>query len=162
MSRMNFSELTPEEVLMLAIDVEASNGTRLRTFAELFADYTPDVAKLFAEMADEEDEHKGQLEATYERRFGGVPQKVSEEDVPNVIEAFELDDGEQFVFNAMNLRRALQIVLAVEYQAESFYWDACSSTVDPEMRELYRQLAEFENGHMTWIERRLEGIGGSE
>ena len=52
--------------------------------------------------------------------------------------------------------------LAVEYQAESFYWDACSSTVDPEMRELYRQLAEFENGHMTWIERRLEGIGGSE
>ncbi|MCH8043525.1 MAG: ferritin family protein [Planctomycetes bacterium] len=158
MPQQSFSELTAEEVLLLAIDVERSNGIRLRTFSELFVDYAPDAAKLFAEMADEEDEHGRLLEATYKRRFGEAQRTVTEDDVQEVIEAHDLDDGEHLVFDDMNLRRALQIILKAEHQAEAFYRQATRAASDPELEELFRQLAEFEDGHVQWIETRLETL----
>jgi rubrerythrin len=161
MSAKNYNELTPQEILMLAIDVEESNGTRLRTFAELFADYAPDSAALFAEIADEEDQHARQLETAFERRFGELQRTVTEQDVQEVVEAYDLDDGEHLVFDDLNLRRALKIVLAAERRAEDFYRRAVEGATDPELRELYRQLAEFEDGHVQWIEARLASLGGS-
>lgn len=155
MPQQSFSELTAEEVLMLAIDVERSNGSRLRTFSELFVDYAPDAAKLFAEMADEEDEHGRLLEGVYERRFSEAQRTVQEADVQEVIEAHDLDDGEHLVFDDMNLRRALQIVLKSERHAEEFYRQATLAASDPELKELFQQLTEFEDGHVQWIVRPL-------
>ncbi len=157
----NYNELTPEEILMLAIDVEESNGTRLRGFAELFADYAPDAAALFAEMADEEDQHARQLEAAFERRFGELHQAIAEDDVTETVEAHDLDDGEHMVFDDLNLRRALEMVLKAERGAETFYREALAGTSDPELAELFRQLAEFEDGHVQWIESRLAALGES-
>ncbi|MAG94469.1 MAG: hypothetical protein CMJ48_12065 [Planctomycetaceae bacterium] len=161
MSLKNFGELTPEEVMTLAINVEESNGTRLRTFADLFSDYAPDVAGLFAEMADEEDQHRDQLKVASDRRFGEYDCVVTEEDVWEVVEPFDLEAGEHFVFDDMTLRRALESVLAAEIRAEAFYRQACEGAKDPDLQELFRQLAEFEDGHVQWIEKRLESLGGT-
>ena len=161
MSLKNYDELTPDEILMLAIDVEESNGIRLRNFAELFADFAPDAAALFAEMADEEDQHAHQLETAFMRRFGELRRTVTEDDVREVVEAHDLDDGEHQVFDDLNFRRALEIVLKAEQDAEAFYRRAVKGATDPELGELYRQLAEFEDGHVQWIEARLDALGGS-
>ena len=161
MPHKSFGELTSEEVLMLAISIEESNGTRLRTFAELFADYTPDAGKLFAEMADEEDQHTHQLEVAYERQFGERRRTITENDVKGVIEAHDLDDAEYLVFDDMTLRRVLETILKTEHEAEAFYRQAQEKVADPELAELYRQLAEFEDGHVQWIETRLDSLGES-
>ena len=59
----SINELGPEEVLMVAIDVEVANGEKLDGFAEAFSDYAPQVSSLFAEMASFEDDHTRRLEA---------------------------------------------------------------------------------------------------
>jgi rubrerythrin len=161
MPRKSFSELTPEEVLMLAIDVEGANGTRLRMFADLFSDYAPDAALIFSEIADDEDLHKSQLEMAYEKRFGELSCTVTEEDVLDPIETFDIDDAEHTVFDNLTMRRALETVLASEQQAEDFYRKAMGRAVDSDLGELYRQLAEFEDGHVQWIESRLDALGES-
>lgn len=157
----NFRELTPEDVLALAINIEESNGTRLRLFAELFADYAPEAAAVFAEMASEEDEHHLQLETAYKQRYGELRRAVAEEDVQEIIEAHDLDDAEHMVFDDLSLRRVLETVLAAEHKAVAFYRQALEEADDEELGKVYRQLAEFEDGHVQAIEARLEALGES-
>ncbi len=161
MPSKDFSDLTPEEVLALAIDVEVTNGTRLRTYAELFADYAPEPAALFAEMADEEDQHAKQLETVCIRRFGEVRRTVKQGDVADVVEAHELDDGEHLVFDDLSLVRALEIVLKAETDAEAFYRHASEAATDEELKEMFEQLAAFEDGHVQWVEAKLDELGRS-
>ena len=157
----SFRELSPQDVLALAINIEEANGTRLRLFAELFADYAPEVAALFAEMAAEEDEHRLQLETQYKQRYGELRQTVAEEDVQEIIEAHDLDDAEHMVFDDLSLRRVLETVLAAEHQAVAFYRQALEGSDDEELGEVYRQLAEFEDEHVQLLEARLAALGGS-
>lgn len=157
----SFRELTPEQVLMLAIDVEEANGARLRTFADLFADYVPDAADLFAEMAAEEDEHRRQLETAYQQRYGELRRLLAEDDVLEVIEAADLDDAEHQVFDTLSLRRALETVLAAEQQAQAFYRQALENTDEFGLQAIYRELSVFETDHIQGIEARLQALEGS-
>ena len=161
MANKDFRELTPEEVLMLAIDVEESNGTRLRAFAGLFADHAPEAAALFSEMADEEDEHRRVLEGAFRERHGELRRTIREDDVPEVVEAADLDDAEHQVFDTLSLRRALELVRSAELHAQDFYRRALENTDVPELQALFRELSEFEDGHVQQIEARLEALGGS-
>lgn len=65
-------ELKPEEVLMLAIDVERISGKRLRQFADFFADRSAEAAGLFAEMAAEVEGHCRRLQNLYEQRYAAI------------------------------------------------------------------------------------------
>ena len=161
MSPMSFRELTPEQVVMLAIDVEEANGNRLRIFSDLFADYAPEAAEIFSEMAAEEDLHRGRLEAVYERRHGELQRTVGEADVRDVIEPHDLDDAEHVVFDSLSVRRALEVVLAAEHQALAFYRQAQENTDERDLRELYRELADFEAVHVRRIQAKLDALEGS-
>lgn len=145
---------------MLAIDVEEANGERLRTFADLYSDYAPEVAALLSQLASEEDRHRLQLEETYQRRYGASQRTLGQPDVREVIEAHDLDDAEHLVFDSLSLRRALETVLAVERQARDFYRQAAESAVEPELKSLYQELGGFETSHVQWIEERLKEIRG--
>ena len=160
MERRSIHELTPREVLAVGIDVEEANGTRLRTFADLFADYAPEASELFTKMAEEEDEHAKQLEKIYKDRFGEIERSITQEDVLEVIESHDLDSGEHLVFDDMTLRRALQVTLAAELQAQAFYREARANTEAPELQALFTQLSDFEADHVQGIELRLEALGG--
>lgn len=160
MGLRDFRTLKPEEVLLLAIDVEEANGERLRTFAALFADYVPEAAGVLSQMASEEDEHRCRLEEVYQRRYGALQRTLGEEEVRGVIEAHDLDDAEHLVFDSLTMRRVLEAILVVERQAQAFYQRAAESTVEPELRALYQELAGFEDLHVQQVEKRLEEIGG--
>lgn len=161
MTRRSIRDLTPQEVLIVGIDVEEANGTRLRTFADMFTDYAPEASELFNEMAIEEDEHGAQLEKLFEQRFGELNKTITQDDVLEVIEAHDLDSGEHFVFDDMTLRKALEITLAAELQAQAFYREARRNTDEPELQEIFLQLSEFETHHVNVIEARLEALGGT-
>lgn len=161
MVRKSIGDLTPEEVLMVGIDVEESNGTRLRTFAGLFGDYAPEAAELFAEMAAEEDEHRDRLAELYRQRHGELRRTIGQDEVLEVIESHDLDDAEHLVFDTITMRRALEMVLAAELQAQAFYRQARENTSEPELQELFTQLSEFEADHVQGIEARIAALGES-
>ena len=140
---------------MVAIDIEEVNGIRLRNFADLFADNSPDAAQGFAMMALEEEEHRAQLEEGYKQRYGDVRRTVGQDDVREVIEAHELPDGELQVFEGLSLRQALKAVIAAELEAQDFYKRALTRTDDPDLQALFHKLGEFEAGHVQLMETRI-------
>lgn len=161
MPRRSLHELSPEEVLMVAIDIEEVNGVRLRNFAELFADNSPDAAKVFAMMALEEDQHCAQLEEVYKQRYGEIRRTLGQDDVREVVEAHELPDGELQVFDGLSLRQALKTVLAAELEAQSFYKKARELTEDPDLQALFHNLGDFETEHVQSMETRIAALGES-
>ena len=66
----NFSDLTEREVLALAIANEEEDGRIYPDFAEGLRDDYPARAKVFTEMAAEEDEHRRWLIELYRQKFG--------------------------------------------------------------------------------------------
>ena len=146
---------------MLAIDVEQVNGTRLRNFADLFADHSPEAAGVFAEMAAEEDLHRSQLESLHVQQYGTIQRTLAQDEVPEVVEAHDLDDAEHQVFDSLSLRQALETVLAAEHQAQNFYRQALEQTAEPHLQALFRELSSFEGDHAQRIEERLRALRGS-
>ncbi len=159
--RRRVSELRADEVLMLAIDVEVSNGNQLRSFAERFADTSARTATLFAGMASEEDQHRDQLQEIYKQRYGDKPQTVGTDDVRESIEELELPD-DVGVFDDLTLRRAIELVLEAELRVQGFYREAAKNAEDAELRLLFKELGEFETNHVQTVEARLEELADRE
>ncbi len=160
-SRGSLNDLSPDEVLMVAIDVEVVNGNRLRDFAARFADTSADTATLFSGMASEEDQHRDQLREIYKQRYGDNPQTVGEDDVHEVIEETELPE-DVGVFDSLTLRQALEMVLEAEIKAQGFYREAAKKSEDAGLRALFQELGDFEGNHVHWIEARLEALAERE
>ena len=150
-----FENLSAQEVLSLAINVERANASRFRSFAAVFGGYDEKVARRFAELAAEEDQHEAILRKRYETHFGSEVLPIQESDVSGVIEAIDLDDGEHQVFDSMTPRKVYELTLAAEQYAHTFYERALEQTEDPELAALYRELCELEEGHEGWVEERL-------
>lgn len=162
MGLRKITEMSPEEVLMVAVDVEETNGTQLRVFADMFDDYAPEAAALFTEMAAEEDAHKAKLTHIFEERYGKFEQKLTEQDVAEVIEAHDIDDGEHGVFNDLTLRRAFECSLKAEVGAQEFYSNAADRTDVPEVKALFNELANFEDDHVRRLKERIAELGGEQ
>jgi rubrerythrin len=154
MSR-TFESLSPMEVLALAIHLEQSNSRRFRTFAEVFQGYDPEVAKRFEELAAEEDLHEQLLDAQFRKSFGGALPPLDQVDIADVVEAVDLDDGEHLIFDTLKPRRVYELALKAELGAQDFYRRAIEKAGDATLAALYRQLAEMETGHASFLEEKL-------
>lgn len=64
------SELDERELLALAISAEEEDGRVYLDFAEGLRDKYPDSAKVFVDMAAEENEHRRSLIDIFAQRFG--------------------------------------------------------------------------------------------
>ncbi len=51
--------------------------------------------------------------------------------------------------------RALQVALQAELAAQSYYSGLVQNTKEGPLRRLYRELAEMEDGHVAYIQRKL-------
>ena len=112
-------------------------------------------------MAYEEDQHSLRLKTAYERRYGELRQSVTEKDVQDIVEPFDLDDAEHHVFGTLTLRRTLEALLTTKQQAQGFYRQALEKADEGELQALFRELADFEADHLQWIEARLDALGES-
>ncbi len=148
--------------LLRAIQIEARNGGVYDSLAQLFEGYEDSVTAIFREMATEERQHGAELEKRYRERFGRVPSPA--EAPKEVIEAPDLDDPEALIFDSMTIEQALEAGLRAELMAREFYSREASRTSDPGLRELYRELGEFEETHVRLLNDRLaekRRVGGS-
>ena len=77
----NFTELSEKELLALAISSEEEDGRIFADFAEGLRDNYPASAKVFDDMAAEENEHRRQLIDLFVAKFGDHIPLVRRQDV---------------------------------------------------------------------------------
>ncbi len=149
--------ILPSEVvrqtLLRAVQIENRNGELYDSLAQIFEGYEEPVRAIFLEMAHEERAHGVELKKHYQSRFGTVPLLTTEP--KELIETPDLEDAEALVFDSMTPEAALQIGLHAEEAAREFYLKEVARTSDPELRQLYRELGEFEETHVRVLQQKL-------
>jgi erythrin-vacuolar iron transport family protein len=139
----NFSDLTEQEVLALAITNEEEDSRIYRGFAEGLREQFPSSAKVFDEMAEEEVHHRTMLYDLYRQKFGEYLPLIRRQDVKGFLHPKQplwltrplgLDDVRKFAEN-------------MEYEAERYYRKAAKNARDASVRQLLIELAEAESSH---------------
>ena len=164
-TKRDFASLTAQEALQVAIFIEQRNSSIYRQFTELFAGFgDPDsreMAAVFEEMASEEIEHGRLLEEKYFERYGDARCTITDQDIAELVELPNLPDGNIFAIartgaSPVPSSHALKVALAAELAARRFYAFLVDVTPDPAMRDLYVELAEFEDDHVETVRRKIE------
>jgi rubrerythrin len=162
--KREFTALTPQEALHVAIFIEERNAELYQQFAELFAEFKdPDsleIAQVFWDMAIEERSHGTMLQERYFDRYGTQACVVTEEDVCELLEVPKLESGELFAVGRGNAtiaprKAALQVALDAEETALRYYAQLVERTTDRNLRSTYAELANFEADHTEFLRRKL-------
>lgn len=163
--KRDFASLTAQEALHVAIFIEERNAEIYTQFAELFAEFRDSeslqMAQVFWDMAEEERHHGTMLQERYFERYGTQHCIVTEEDIRDLIEVPKLDNGEIFAIIRSNTQhspyyKALEIALTAEESAQRFYARLIPRTDDEALQNIYRELAEFEDGHSKFLRGKIE------
>jgi rubrerythrin len=142
LGRKRFRDLSEQEVLALAISSEEDDARIYRSYAErLRADY-PQSAALFEGMAAEEDDHRRQLIALHQRRFGATIPLIRREHVSGYYARRPV-----WLVENLGLERMRAEAAAMEQEAGRFYQAAAARTGDAETRRLLGDLAAAEAHH---------------
>ncbi len=153
----SFSDLSPREVLALALDVERNNAQRIQKLADLHIGRDVAVQRVLLEMRDEELEHERMLEEVWRGRFGDEAKPpIKEIEVREVIEVVDVEAGMEFPLDETDVSDALDLVHRAELAAEAFYRGAAAATDDDELRALFSELADLEAAHINHVEERQQ------
>lgn len=173
--KREFSSLTSQEALHVAIFIEERNAELYGQFAEMFAELKdPDsleIAQVFWDMSTEERSHGTRLQELYFERYGTQACVVTEEDIREMIEVPRLENSDIFALarakgSIAPGKAALQIALDSERTAMRYYAQLVDKTRDRTLRQTYTELASFEEGHTQFLEKKLaeakRAVGGTE
>jgi len=143
-----FSELTEQEILALAISAEEEDARIYADYAEgLKADF-PASAKVFTEMAAEENEHRRQLIELHRAKFGEHIPLIRRHDVRGFARHEPL-----WIVRPLGLDRVRKQAEIMEFEARRFYERALTRASDAGVRKLLGDLAEAERSHITLAQR---------
>ena len=138
----NLKDLTPEEVLALAIASEEEDGRIYADLAERTRKDYPDTARMLQTMHDEENGHRRRLIELYQSRFGQHIPLIRRQDVRGFLTRKPL-----WLTRSLTVELIRQEIESMERQAQSFYNMAASQTTDAEVRKLLGDLAAEEGKH---------------
>ncbi|MCB1383485.1 MAG: rubrerythrin family protein [Notoacmeibacter sp.] len=148
-SKRSFDSLTEQEVLALAISSEEDDGRIYRAYADGLRDEYPASAKVFDEMAEEEDNHRRRLIEMHRKRFGETIPLIRREHVRGYYER-----KPDWLVRPLGLDKVRTMAESMEEQAHRFYLEAAGRSSDAETRKLLGDLAAAEKAHET-LARRL-------
>ena len=98
--KREFSSLTSQEALHVAIFIEERNAELYGQFAEMFAELKDpeslEIAQVFWDMSNEERSHGTRLQELYFERFGTQACVVTEDDIREMIEMLWMPRLEEF------------------------------------------------------------------
>lgn len=144
---IDFAKLSLMDALDLAILVEDEARERYEDLAaQMELHRTPEAAKFFRYMVENEAKHGRELLARRIQRFGDTPQAVSRAMIFD-IEAPDYDAARAF----MSPRNAMKAALASEVKAYEFFVAALPSLTDPEVRALFKELGDEEIDHQNLV-----------
>ncbi len=155
-------DLSPQEVLALAISVERSNRQALDNYAHMFDGYDTEVAQRFRVLAEEESKHEQLLRKKAQELFGGNLPSVDGFDVQEVVEALDMDDSEHLIFDSLKARKVYELALQAEKKAQDFYREAGRHTTNKALATLFAELGGMEDDHAGWLQAQLNKEKNSE
>jgi rubrerythrin len=135
------AELTEREILALAISSEEEDSRIYMTFAEDLTERYPASAKMFVEMAAEEEGHRHRLLKLYQQRFGSRLPPIRREDVKGFLRRRPI-----WLTRNLPLDTIRKEAENMEFQAVRFYDKAAECATDVGVRKLLGDLAAAERG----------------
>jgi rubrerythrin len=144
----NFSDLTEQELLALAITLEEEDSRTYADFAESVRENYPGTAKMFSVMADEENGHRHRLLDLYRKKFGEHIPLIRRQDVRGFVQRKPI-----WLNTPLRLEQIRGQVSAMEVETRRFYERAAALAEDAGIRQLLDDLAEEEASH---VERAAE------
>jgi rubrerythrin len=149
-----FSDLTEQEVLALAITNEEEDNRIYLGFAEGLREQFPASAKVFEEMAAEEVHHRSMLYDLYRKKFGDYLPLVRRQDVKGFIQ----QKSSLWLMRPLGLDDVRKYAETMEFEAERFYRKAAETARDVSVRQLLVELADAEAGHESLAHKLTEQI----
>jgi erythrin-vacuolar iron transport family protein len=149
LARRDFSDLSEQEIVALAISAEEEDMRIYATYADGLRETFPASAAVFDDMAEEEDSHRRQLIELHRKRFGETIPLIRREHVRGFYQR-----KPYWLVRPLGLERVRTEAEAMEAQAERFYRKAAERTGDARTRDLLVTLANAERGHES-LARRL-------
>jgi len=142
MTIRNFNDLSEKEVLALAISNEEEDGRIFADFAEGLRENYPASARVFTEMAAEENEHRRMLFDLFVSKFGDHIPLIRRQDVRGWVQRKPIWQLRPLGVDAVR-KQARQM----ENDAAQFYRKAATQTSDAAIRKLMGDLAAAEAAH---------------
>jgi rubrerythrin len=143
-----FAELSEQETLALAISLEEEHGRIYGEYAHGLKDQYPASAKVFEEMAAEENEHRRQLIDMHRERFGDHIPLIRRQDVKGFVVHKPL-----WMTRPLGLDAVRKQAEEIEYETRRFYERAIERTTDARVRKLLGDLAAAEREHESLATR---------
>lgn len=146
--RPSFASLSEQEILALAISSEEDDARIYRAYAEGLSEQFPDSARLFEEMASEEDGHRAALIDLHRKRFGERIPLIRREHVRDWY-----DRRPDWLVRPLGIEKIRAQAERMEEQAYRFYVEAARRVTDASTRKLLGDLAAAEKSHETLAQR---------
>ncbi len=153
--KRKLQDLTPREMLALAVSIEQSNQMALHNFSGMFQGYDEMVSLNFEEMSLEENRHGQLLLQKYNKLFKEPLPEINAFDVEEVVEALDFDDSEHLIFDSLKAKKVYQLVYEAEKRAKNFYDNAARVVKNQELVTLFKELADIEGSHAAWLENKI-------
>jgi rubrerythrin len=144
----NFSDLTEQELLALAITLEEEDSRTYADFAESLRENYPGTARMFSVMADEENGHRHRLLDLYRKKFGEHIPLVRRQDVKGFIERRAV-----WLLRPLGLDKVRVQAELMEAESKRFYTRAARHSTDAAVRQLLGDLAAEERRHEAKAEQ---------
>lgn len=143
-----FKDLTEREILALAISMEEEHGRIYLTYADGLSDDFPASAKVFEELAMEENEHRRMLLDLFEEKFGTTIPLIRSSDVKGFLKHKPV-----WLERPLRLEAVREQAEQIEFETRTFYETALERTSDTSIRKLLGDLAVVEREHQSLAER---------
>ncbi len=140
--KRSFKQLSPAEVLALAISLEEEDGRILQEFARLLRPNYPKAASELDEMRREEDGHRHRLVELFRKKHGEEIPLIYRDDVKGFVRRDPISSIQPW-----DVARIRRYVALMELETGRFYSRAAATASDAEMRQLLGDLAEEERHH---------------
>lgn len=137
-----FDSLGEQEILALAIGSEEEDARIYRAYADGLRESYPAAARMFREMAREEDAHRRRLIDRHRARFGEEIPLIRREHVRGYFERTP-----DWLVRPLGIEKTRAMAKRMEDQAARFYAAAAGRVGNAKTRKLLGDLAAAEAGH---------------
>ena len=144
----DFSELTEQELLALAITLEEEDNRTYGDLAEAMRETYPGTARMFTAMAEEEDGHRHRLLDLYRKKFGEHIPLIRRQDVKGFLERKSL-----WLLRPLRLEKVREHAELMEAESKRFYLRGARHSGDAAVRQLLGDLAAEERRHEARAEQ---------
>jgi rubrerythrin len=151
---IDFSKLSPQDILDIAAFIEEEARERYETFAaHMEAAGDLGAARFFLKMAELEGSHGAQVTARRQTRFSDLPSHVRNA-VEWDVEGPPLDRSRR----SFTVAEALDLAVASEVRARDFFAEAAEHLVDPAVAAVLRELHGDEVQHIKMLAERRAAL----